>query len=133
MPTTNKRHNPASIAPPARNLYAHGVESPTGSRLLHVAGQVGVQKDGSIPDGVAAQTEVIMQNLKAILADAGMGFEDVVKINAYLLKPEDIFVYAEVRNRYFAGSPPATTAIVVSGLAVPEWKVELDAVAAKRD
>lgn len=133
MPSANLRRNPASIAPPARNLYAHGVESPTGSRLLHIAGQVGVRKDGSIPGDVAGQTEEIMKNLQAILAEANMGLEDIVKINAYLLKPEDIFTYAGIRNKYFAGSPPATTAIVVSALAVPEWLVEVDAVAAKRD
>ncbi|WP_448955352.1 RidA family protein [Labrys neptuniae] len=133
MSTANLRRNPANIAPPARNLYAHGVEVPAGSRALHIAGQVGVRPDGSIAGDVAAQTEQIMQNLEAILAEAGMGFEDIVKLNAYLLKPEDIFTYAGIRNRYFAGSPPATTAVVVSALAVPEWLVEVDAVAARRD
>lgn len=133
MTTANRRHNPASMAPPAQNLYAHGVEVPAGSRQLYIAGQVGVRPDGTISGDLAEQTEQIMSNIKAILAEAGMDFTDIVKINAYCLKPEDIFTYANIRNRYFHGSPPATTAVVVSGLAVKEWLVEVDAVAAKRE
>ena len=128
---TNTRHNPAAIAAPARNLYAHAVEVPAGSRHLHVAGQVGTRPDGSIAPDLEGQVEQIMANLQAILADAGMGFGDIVKINAYCLKAEDIVTYAGIRNRHFAGSPPATTAVVVSGLADPGWLVEVDAVAAK--
>jgi enamine deaminase RidA (YjgF/YER057c/UK114 family) len=133
MASANTRHNPKSMAPPTRNLYAHGVESPTGSRLLHIAGQVGTRPDGSIAPDLAGQTEQIMANIKAILADAGMDFSDIVKINAYCLKAEDILTYAAIRNRYFEGSPPATTAVVISGLAFPEWLIEVDAVAAKKD
>ncbi|MGI6852528.1 RidA family protein [Mesorhizobium sp. 1B3] len=66
-----------------------------------------------------------------ILASAGMDFSDVVKITAYCLKAEDIITYAGIRNRHFAGNPPATTAVVVAGLALPEWKIEADLVAAR--
>ena len=131
MATVNLRHNPASIAAPTNNLYAHGVEVPAGSRHLYVAGQVGTRPDGTIAPDVPGQTEQIMANIGAILAEAGMGFADVVKITAYCLKPEDIYTYAGIRNRYFAGSPPATTAVVVAGLANPGWLVEVDVVAAK--
>src|SRR5262249_41704041 len=101
--------------------------------ILHIAGQVGTRPDGSIAKDLEGQVEQIMANIKAILADAGMELSDIVKINAYCLKPADILTYAAVRNRHFAGSPPATTAVVVAGLAYPEWLVEVDAVAAKRD
>ncbi|WP_343714642.1 RidA family protein [Inquilinus sp.] len=128
---TNTRHNPAAIAAPARNLYAHAVAVPAGSRHLYIAGQVGTRPDGTIAPDLEGQVEQIMANIRAILADAGMGFGDIVKINAYCLAAEDIVTYAGIRNRHFAGSPPATTAVVVSGLADPGWLVEVDAVAAK--
>lgn len=133
MPSANIRRNPASMAAPTQNLYAHGVEAPAGSRYLFTAGQVGTRRDGTIAPDLSGQVEQIMDNIKAILAEAGMGFEDVVKINAYCLKPEDIFTYAGIRNRHFKGSPPATTAVVVPALAKPEWLVEVEAIAAKRD
>lgn len=127
---TNLRHNPKSISAPVNNLYAHGVEVPSGSRHLYIAGQVGTRRDGTIAPTVEGQTEQIMENIKAILAEAGMTLGDVVKITAYLLKPEDILTYAGIRNRYLGGTPPATTAVVVAGLAFKEWLVEVDAVAA---
>lgn len=133
MATTNIRHNPEGVAPPTANLYAHAVETRARSRQLFVAGQVGVRPDGTLPASLEEQTEQLLQNFKAILTSAGMGFEDVVKINAYCLKPADIITYAQIRNRYFAGNPPATTAVVVAGLALPEWLIEADLTAAKPD
>ena len=129
--TKNIRHNPAGMAPPTKNLYAHGVEVPDGARRLYVAGQVGVRPDGTMPETLEEQTEQMMENFRMILASAGMSFEDIVKINAYCLKPEDIITYAGLRNRHFSGNPPATTAGVVAGLALPEWKIEADLIAAR--
>src|SRR5437868_13488231 len=122
---THKRHNPKSMAAPTNNLYAHGLEVEAGCRTLYIAGQVGVRKDGTIASTVEEQTEQVISNIKDILADAGMTLADIVKINAYLLKPEDIFTYAGIRNKHLGGNPPATTAVVVAGLAVKEWLVEV--------
>lgn len=128
MTSINRLHNPDTIAPPARNLYVHAVEVPPDSRHLYVAGQVGVK-----PDGIEAQTEQMMENIRVILASAGMTFDDIVKFNAYCMSAEDIITYAGIRNRFFAGARTATTAVVVAGLADPAWKVEADLVAARRD
>ncbi|HEV7370710.1 RidA family protein [Arenibaculum sp.] len=133
MSSANLRHNPATMAAPTNNLYSHGVEVPAGSRRLYVAGQVGTRPDGTIAGDLDGQVEQIMTNIEAILADAGMDLGDVVKLNAYCLKSEDIMTYAALRNRYFKGAPPATTAVVVAGLALPEWLIEVDAVAEKTD
>lgn len=133
MTNRNKLHNPSTIAPPARNLYAHAVEVQANSRHLYVAGQVGVRPDGTVPEGFEEQTEQMMENIRAILASAGMTFADIVKFNAYCMSAEDIITYAGIRNRFFAGVQTATTAVVVSGLANPAWKVEADLVAARQD
>ncbi|WP_048646813.1 RidA family protein [Nitratireductor soli] len=132
MTSSNVRHNPAELAPPTQNLYSHAVEVPEGCRTLHVAGQIGVRPDGTIADTLEEQVEQLMKNFEAILASAKMNFADVVKINAYCLTAADIITYAGLRNRYFNGKPPATTAVVVAGLALPQWKIEADLVAAKR-
>lgn len=126
-------HNPDTIAPPARNLYSHGVEVAPGTRQLFVAGQVGVRPDGSIAADFSEQVEQMMRNIEAVLASAGMDFGDIVKFNAYCMKAEDIIAYAQIRNRHFGTYRPATTAVVVSGLANPDWLIEADLIAARAD
>ena len=74
-----KVHNPRSIAAPI-GTYSHGIEVPPAARWLYVAGQIGVRPDGSVPSTIEEQTEVVWQNILAVLADAGMGIGDVVKI-----------------------------------------------------
>lgn len=132
MASSNLRHNPTDIAPPARGLYSHAVEIPANSRQLFVAGQVGVRPDGSLPEAFDEQVEQMMRNIGAVLASAGMDFADVVKVNAYCRSAEEIIAYANIRNRFFDDAPPATTAIVVPGLANPDWLIEADVVAAKQ-
>ena len=53
-----KMHNPRSVAAPI-GTYSHGVEVPPGARWLHVAGQIGVRPDGSVPATIEEQTEVV--------------------------------------------------------------------------
>jgi enamine deaminase RidA (YjgF/YER057c/UK114 family) len=127
----NKAHNPGSIAPPFRNIYSHGVETPAGARTLWISGQVGTKPDGSLPPDCGGQAEQIMENLKAILASAGMDFSDLVKLNAYLVKAEDIPVFAPIRAKHLGGAKPAMTSVVVTALAVPQWLIEVEAVASK--
>ncbi len=125
-----QRFNPASIAPPF-GAYVQGVAVPEGARWLHTAGQVGVAADGSVPESFEAQTEQVWENIKAILAGADMGLEDLVKITAYVVGPEHFKTYAEVRKRVLGDVRPASTAIVVPALVFPEWLIEVEAVAAK--
>ena len=129
----NKFHNPDTIAPPYKNIYSQAVESPSGARLLHVSGMLGVAPDGEVPDSIEAQSELVMTNLAAVLASAGMTFADLVKLNAYFLKVEDIPVFAGIRAKHLAGARPAMTSVVVTALAAPAWMIEVDAVAAVAD
>ncbi|MEE8559870.1 MAG: RidA family protein [Alphaproteobacteria bacterium] len=124
-----RKHNPGAIAP-AFSRYSLGVEAPGAARWLHVSGQVGVAPDGAFADGPEAQMEAAWRNILAILDSAGMGPGDLVKINAYLTRAEDTGLYREVRNRMLAGAEPASTLIVISALAHPDWLVEIEAIAA---
>ena len=71
-------------------VYSHGVEVPAGARWLHIAGQVGMGPDGSLPEDAEGQFEQAWQNVLAVLEDAGMGPEDLVGVNAYITNPDDI-------------------------------------------
>ncbi len=122
-------HNPGAIAP-AFSRYSLGVEAPAAARWLFVSGQVGVNPDGSFAEGPEAQMEAAWRNVLAILEAAGMGPGDLVKVNAYLTRAEDTGAYREVRDRMLAGAEPASTLLVITALAHPDWLVEIEAVAA---
>lgn len=126
-----KRHNPATVHPPA-GKYSHGVETVPGARLLYVAGQVGVKPDGSTAPSEEAQCDQAWANVKAVLAAGGMGVSDVVKFNAYVTRTDLIPVYRGARDRALGDiAPPASTLVVVAALAHPSWIVEIECVAAK--
>ena len=121
---------PPDIRPPFAR-YSHAIEVASGSRLLFCSGQVGAAPDDAIPAGAEEQTVVCFENIRAILRDAGMTFADVVRINAYVAGRQHLKPYMAVRDRYFDLPPPASTLIVVSGFARPEFLVEVEAIAAR--
>lgn len=126
-----KTNNPKTIAPPAA-LYSHSVEVPANARWLFTAGQVGIRPDGTLPDDFAGQHEQIWKNTLAILADAGMGPENIVRLNVYSTDPDGLKHVRAQREKYLApGHVPASTWVVVSRLANPQWVVEMETVAAK--
>ena len=127
----SKRHNPKTVHPPA-GKYTHGVEAAAGARLLYVSGQVGAKPDGSTAANDAAQCEQAWSNVKNVLAAAGMGPGDIVKVNAYIPRTDLIPVYRAARDKVLGDiAPPASTLVVVSALANPTWIVEVECVAAK--
>jgi enamine deaminase RidA (YjgF/YER057c/UK114 family) len=125
-----RRITPAAISPPLAN-YSHAVEVPPHARWLYVSGQLGVAPDGSLPGSCAEQAEACFANLLAILAEAGMAAGDLVRLSTYLTDPADRAAYMAVRDRHVASPPPASTLVVVRALARPEFKVEIEAVAAR--
>lgn len=125
-----KRHNPATMASPA-GAYSHGVEVPPGARLLCVAGQVAITPDGAIPEDFQNQAEQAWRNVEHVLAAAGMGVEDLVKITSFLVREEDVAAYRRVLLRHLGDARPASTLLIVKALARPEFLVEVEAVAAE--
>ncbi len=124
------RFNPASIMTPA-SPYSHGVEVPEGTRLLFLAGQVGTRKDGSTPADLTQQNEIAWANIAAVLEAAGMQLADIVRLTAYVTSREGIGPFRDVRNRMVGATKPASTLIIVAGLAGPQWHIEIEVVAAK--
>ena len=125
-----RRLTPDSIHPPFAR-YAHGVEIPAASRLVFCSGQLGIGKDGVVPEGVEAQARLCFRAIAAILDEAGMTLGDIVRVNAYVVGAEYLAGYMKVRDEFIGNPPPASTLMVVQAFARPEFKVEIEAVAAR--
>jgi enamine deaminase RidA (YjgF/YER057c/UK114 family) len=116
-------------APFAR--YSHAVEVPAEARWLLCSGQLGISASDEIPEAAEAQAALCFEAIGACLAEAGMSFADIVRINAYVTDRAHMASYMAVRDRYVALPPPASTLMIVSGFTRPEFKVEVEAIAAK--
>lgn len=96
---------------------------------LHVSGQVAMEEGEIVGGGIIAETHKTMENLIAILDEAGYGLEDVVRVGVWLDDPRDFWSFNGVYAQYFGGHPPAR-ACVQSTMMV-DCKVEIDCIAYK--
>ncbi|HVO12483.1 MAG TPA: RidA family protein [Vicinamibacteria bacterium] len=125
MPTkyVSTSHAPRPIGP-----YSQGVIS---GGFLFCSGQIALdpQTGGLVEGDVGAQTERVLQNLVAVLREAKMGPENVVKATVYLADMADFPQMNDVYGRYLGQKPPARTTVQAAGL--PRGvKVEIDVIAA---
>lgn len=118
---------PAGVPVPASN-YAQGIVHPAGARRVVVAGQVGQDADGTILDGLEAQIARAFDNLLGVVAAAGLGPRDVVKITVFSTDPsaEAVAAYRRIRDEKLAGHAPAATYVVCAGLAHPKFLFEVE-------
>ena len=123
---------PQTVRPPFAN-YSHAVEVPAGHRLLFASGQLGVAPDDRVPEEAGAQAELCFRAIGEVLRAAGMSFADLVRINAFVTDRAHLKPYMEARDRHVASPPPASTLMIVSGFARPEFKVEVEVIAATAD
>lgn len=126
----NRAVSPDSIAPPAAN-YALGIVTTGAEVMLHTAGVVAIRPDGTVPDTVAEQADVVWTSLLAILGDAGMVPTDVVAITTYVVAGEELAGAMAARDRALDGHRAASTLITVPALVRPEWLVEISLIAAR--
>lgn len=118
-------------------MYSHGVVA-AGGDLVVVAGQVGMDAIGKLAGtDVVAQTKQALENVRAVLAAAGVGMKDVIRFQTFLTGAEYIEGFMQARRevfpRYFPdGAYPPNTLLVVSRLVRPELLVEIEAMAVKR-
>ena len=121
--------NPLSIASPPSN-YSHGIHALGMTDWLYISGQIGIKLNGEIASDTKIQMEECWQHILAVLEDANMTKENLVKVTAYLTDGEDTALYRKVRDRFLDGTKTASTLIIVNALASPDWKVEIEAIAA---
>jgi enamine deaminase RidA (YjgF/YER057c/UK114 family) len=124
-----KPHTPPSLHPPFAK-YSHAVEVPTGMRMVFASGQLGIAVDKHVPADVAGQADLCFKAIGEILNAAGMGFGDIIRINAFVTDRAYLKEYMVVRDRYVLDPPPASTLMIVSGFAAEVYKVEIEVVAA---
>ena len=110
---------------------SHFTDAVRARDLLFVSGIVAVDGDGRLVGGddVVAQARQVFENMRAVLAAAGCGFEDVVKVTIFLTDVDDRPAINPVRQEVFGATRPASTLVEVSRLAVDGAKVEVEAVA----
>jgi enamine deaminase RidA (YjgF/YER057c/UK114 family) len=111
--------------------YTHVVEV-TAGRPVYVAGQIAMDRDGALvgPGDVRAQARQVFENLRVALEAVGAGFDQLVKLNLYLVDASQLPVVREVRDEYVnTRQPPASTAVEVRRLFREEFLIEVEAVA----
>jgi 2-iminobutanoate/2-iminopropanoate deaminase len=121
--------NPSAVRAPTTR-YSHAVLVEGARRRLVISGQVGVAPDGSVPGTGEGQVAQAFSNLRAVLQAHGMDFADVVKTTAFLTDRAMVGAYRAARDIIFADHAPASTLLLVAGLADPRWVVEIEAEAA---
>ncbi len=126
----NTIHNPPTVAKPASS-YSQAVEVPANARWLYISGQIGVAPDGTPREGIEAQADQCWTNIRNILAAAGMGVGDIVKVTTFLTNKGHVPASRSARDKALEGSRPASTLVVVAALASPAWLIEIEAVAAR--
>lgn len=121
--------NPPGVhAPGSRYSHAALVEGP--GRRLVVSGQIGVAPDGTVAAAGQDQIAQALANLGAVLAAHGMGPRNVVKMGVFLTDRALIPVWRAEREKFLGSHAPASTLLVVAGLADPRYVFEVEAEAA---
>jgi enamine deaminase RidA (YjgF/YER057c/UK114 family) len=118
-------------------MYSHGVVA-SGGEMVVVAGQVGMSPTGHVGvDDIVIQTKHAFENVRSVVEAGGCSMRDVVRLQTFLTRADDIPGFmkarAEVFPAYFPdGIYPPNTLLVVSRLVRPELLVEIEAIAVRR-
>ena len=118
----------AEKAPAAVGHYVHAVEA---GNMVFTSGQLGLDpENGTLPEGIEAQTHQALKNLGAVLEAAGVGYEDVVRTMVFLDNMDDFATVNAIYAEYFKDAAPARSCVEVARL--PKGGlIEIEAIAAK--
>ena len=124
--------NPKELNTP--RFYSHAVTAEGTGKLVYVSGQVSWDASGKVvgKGDMRAQSEQVFKNVEAALAAAGAGWDDVIKMNGYMvgMHAERVGAYREVRQRFLKeGALPASTLVGVERLVDPDLLLEVEVVA----
>lgn len=120
---------PKQLSDP-RPRYSQGILTKPG-RLLFIAGQTATDKDGNVVGigDIEAQAHQVFKNLGAVLKDAGGSFDNLVMTTTYITDRQYREGYNRVRMQYYKKSRPTSTLVIVTGLANPDYLIEIAGVA----
>jgi 2-iminobutanoate/2-iminopropanoate deaminase len=115
-------------APKAIGPYSQAIEA---NGMIFISGQIPVNPaTGTVPEGIVEQTEQVMLNIGAILKEAGLGYEDVVKSTCLLSDMANFKAMNEVYGKYYNENPPARAAFAVRELPLGVL-VEIESIAVR--
>ncbi len=125
-----KAINPDGVVKPA-SQYVQAVVHRAQAERMVISGQLGVAPDGTLLEGVEAQMEQAWRNIFTIMAAEGFAKTSLVRATIYVTQAGQVAVYRRVRDRMLEGHLCANTYLEISGLAQPEFLVEIEAEAIK--
>ncbi|NDI00961.1 MAG: RidA family protein [Actinobacteria bacterium] len=125
---THRQIQPSEIAPPAAQ-YVHAVLTTGATRWLHTSGVVPTRPDGSVPEAIDEQAEVVWVNISAMLSDAEMSADNIVSVTTYAVVGQPLAGVMATRDRVLGDHRAASTLVTVPALARPEWLMEIAIIA----
>lgn len=103
------------------------------NNLLFISGVVGMDEENRVvPGGTVAQAQQIFKNLQKVFdaVGGGIGFKDVLKVTVFMIDVNERQAINPIRQEFFGRHKPASTLIGIKELALPELRLEIEAVAA---
>lgn len=125
---THRQIQPSEISPPAAQ-YVHAVLTTDATRWLHTSGVVPTCPDGSVPEAIDEQAEVVWANISAMLSDAEMSVDNIVSVTTYAVVGQPLAGVMATRDRVLGDHRAASTLVTVPALARPEWLMEIAIIA----
>lgn len=114
-----------------KRAFSHIVTTAGNGKTVYIGGQDAVNAKGEIvgKGDIATQTEQVMRNLQIALSACGGTFENLVKLSIYVVHGEDMRSGFQASQKYLGNliNPPAISVLIVSGLANPDFLVEMEA------
>ena len=117
--------NPSELRPPPGGGYTHVVKV---GNLVFLAGQTGVDREGNVvgKSDPEAQARQVFENIGVAIRSIGGSPANIVRTRTYLTDPRYIPAYRAARSGFFPANPPAGTLLIVTGLASPDYIIEIE-------
>lgn len=124
-------HIHSEETPAPLSAHSDAVVIPAGARILISSGQLGMRRDGTIPETIEDQVEAAFDNVEAVLRAGGMSLADLVKMTTYITDASYRDAFRAERARRVGAPAPASTRVVITALSLPDLKIEIEVIAAK--
>src|ERR1700730_6970171 len=111
--------------------FSQAIVTEARGRLVFVSGMTSKRADGTIVGigDLEAQTRQMLENVKAVIEDAGGTMADICRVDVYVRDMDGFDVIHRVRREYFPDPPPASTMVAVNGFTHPDYLIEMNAIA----
>ncbi|WP_211315821.1 RidA family protein [Isoalcanivorax indicus] len=122
--------NPDSVFNSLQYGFSQAMVVPSVGRRVLLSGQVGVDaEEQTVTGGLAAQTRAALDNVARVLAAAEGTLAHVIMLRIYIAEEasEEQDAIAEALLDYFPDNPPPSSWVIVKGLSLPEWLIEIEA------